>query len=521
MYSKPIQIGADADWVRVAAGWDHNIALKADGSLWAWGRNDKGQIGDGMVNINRYLPKRIGDRSDWGEVWAKRKCSFALREDGTLWGWGFNETGALGDGTAVNRWSPVQVGTDADWAWVSTDGLTTLGMKTDGTMWGWGRNEDGQVGDGTTVDRLDPVAVSDTNGVPTDGWVSFKVGPASYAIGGDGSLWRWGHHEDGDILGPTQYGSDTDWIHISNNGHSVVATKTDGSLWAWGTNFAGILGVGDFENRSAPTRVGHAEDWLAAAIGPTFTLGLKQDGSLYAWGDNDGSCALGFGDYHRSHVFAITTKANQWGMTSEPRSAGLYDARTITLSPKRGCIIADVLVDGVSVGQVDEVTFNSVTENHEVEAGFMRNIGWQYITATHSDGGDVTDDGVNVVLSGDPLSFTITPDEGYSLLELRINGQPVPLCRTYTFGQVMDNGTIHAVFTAVPDYDSDTDGLVDNWELEYFNELGQGPNDDYDGDGFTNTQECDAGTDPTSAASKPGAGQPLSAIMLLWMEIEE
>ncbi|MDR0441863.1 MAG: hypothetical protein LBH44_00480 [Treponema sp.] len=155
----PLRIGSDTDWTSVSVGTSHTLALKENGSLWAWGANTSGQLGDGTsgsVN-NKASPVQIG--TGWASVTAGNTHTLAIKTDGSLLAWGGNNFGCLGDGTTTNRASPVRIGTDTDWASVHCAGGLTIALKTNGELWAWGRNESGQIGDGTTSDRYSPVRV--------------------------------------------------------------------------------------------------------------------------------------------------------------------------------------------------------------------------------------------------------------------------------------------------------------------------------------------------------------------------
>jgi alpha-tubulin suppressor-like RCC1 family protein len=146
----PVRIGTDNDWASVATGMLHTVAIKTDGSLWAWGESRRGEVGDGETGV-RLIPTRIGDDYNWASVSAggyqgahnNPGHTLAIRTDGTLWAWGNNQMGQLGDGTSRGRWddiqlSPVQIGTDTDWASVYAGGWGSLATKTDGSLWAWG-----------------------------------------------------------------------------------------------------------------------------------------------------------------------------------------------------------------------------------------------------------------------------------------------------------------------------------------------------------------------------------------------
>ena len=234
--------GAGATWTQVTASASSSLSVRSDGSLWGWGRNHHGQLGDG-TDIDRRVPTRIGTASDWQAVAAVIHHSLALKTDGSLWAWGDNEYGQLGDGTDIDRRVPTRIGTASDWQVVAAGHHHSLALKTDGSLWTWGRNQYGQLGDGTHTDR----------------WI------------------------------PARIGTDSDWQAVASGCDHCLALKTDGSLWAWGYNMSGKLGdgtAGTNNNRSAPTRIGTAFDWQVVAAGYHHSLALKTDGSLWAWGSS-------------------------------------------------------------------------------------------------------------------------------------------------------------------------------------------------------------------------------------------
>lgn len=169
--------------VTVAAGSEHTLALKTDGSLWAWGKNRSGQLGDGTT-VNKSSPIRIGSDNNWKAVTAGRSHTLALKTDGSLWAWGGNNAGQLGDGPGINKTSPVRIGSTSDWKAVTAGDLHTLALKTDGSLWSWGYNFYGHLGDGTTSPRTSPVRI----GSAID-WNQVTAGSDySFALKTDGSL---------------------------------------------------------------------------------------------------------------------------------------------------------------------------------------------------------------------------------------------------------------------------------------------------------------------------------------------
>ena len=259
-----VQVGSDTDvWEAVSAGGYHTLALKSDGSLWAWGYNNHGQLGDGTIETRNVPTRVVSATDDWVAVSAEEYHTLALKSDGTLWAWGDNEYGELGVDTGDDDYSdePVQVGSADDWQAVSAGEYFSLGIKTDGTLWAWGANNVGQLGVDTGVDDHSDV--------------------------------------------PVQVGSDTDvWEAVSAGDRHSMALKADGSLWAWGSNINGQLGVETPEEKHVPTRVvSDADDWEAVSAGGQHTLAFKTDGSLWAWGWNVfGQLGVDIAAYNHSNV---------------------------------------------------------------------------------------------------------------------------------------------------------------------------------------------------------------------------
>lgn len=256
----PIQIMSGAS--AVAAGTYHSLGLKTDGSLWAWGSNSYGQLGDGTLTM-RCTPVQVltGARAvAAGGRWTAG-YTLALKTDGSLWAWGSNYNGQLGDGTTTERRSPIQVLTGVDAMAAGGAGLTTTfaghsaAVKTDGSLWAWGSNYYGQLGDGTTTNRLLPVQVLTGVAAVSAG------GLHTMAIKTDGSLWAWGYNYNGQLGDGTTANRLTavqvltGVAAVSAGPDYTLARKTDGSLWAWGRNNLGQLGDGTYVDRLTPVQV--------------------------------------------------------------------------------------------------------------------------------------------------------------------------------------------------------------------------------------------------------------------------
>ena len=292
----PAQVGADRNWAAVSAGENYTVALKTDGSLWAWGLNDNGQLGNSSYT-DSYIPERIGTETDWALVSAGYSHTAALKTDGSLWAWGYNWYGQLGDDGIGNKYIPVRIGTETDWVAVSTGENYTVALKTDGSLWVWGDNWYSQLGLGSIRGQIRvPVRV----GTETD-WAAISTGKDhSVALKTDGSLWEWGYLNKSysPLRAPIRIGTETDWVAVSAGYSHAIALKDDGSLWAWGADYHGQLGLGsNMEQIHVPARVGTETDWSAISADGAHTAALKDDGSLWTFGLNNygqlGSDTLG------------------------------------------------------------------------------------------------------------------------------------------------------------------------------------------------------------------------------------
>lgn len=285
--SSPTQVGSLTDWTVVS----QRGAIRMNGTLWLWGNNASGQVGDN-TRINSSSPVQIGALTNWSDLsTVNSSLSGAIKTDGTLWLWGNNSFGQLGDGTVVYRSSPVQIGALTNWAKVSAS-IVSAAIKTDGTLWTWGFNGWGSLGTGDKVYRSSPVQV----GALTN-WYSVSSAPNVAAVKTDGTLWGWGlNSSDGGVgdntrvnkSSPVQVGALTNWKIAVAGSQNTLALKTDGTLWSWGYNGQGQLGQNDIVSRSSPVQIGSLTDWASVTRGSgsqAFSA-IKADGTLWAWGLN-------------------------------------------------------------------------------------------------------------------------------------------------------------------------------------------------------------------------------------------
>jgi alpha-tubulin suppressor-like RCC1 family protein len=267
--SSPVQLGALSTWSNVAVGIFGAGAIKTDGTLWLWGRNNYGQLGINNIDSpsTAQSPIQVGALTNWSKITMAKYVVLAIKTNGTLWAWGDSSVAAnhgLNISTKVS--SPTQVGTDTNWSLVCSRFYSTAAIKTDGTLWAWGYNSVGNLGlNSAGVHRSSPVQVG-----ALSNWSKVNIGAQSVcAIKTDGTLWMWGNNNNGQLglndrvtkSSPTQIGTDTNWSLVNTDAYSTIALKTNGTLWMWGFNDRGQLGFNDAVNRSSPTQIGTGTNW--------------------------------------------------------------------------------------------------------------------------------------------------------------------------------------------------------------------------------------------------------------------
>ncbi len=297
-----VEVGAGEPWAQVSAGEEHSCAVRQDGTLWCWGHNTTGQIGDGAVGgaFTRIEPVQVGLSDDWRGVFAGDEHTCGRRADDTLWCWG--DGNALGDGGgSAFASSPVMVAGPSTWTALprGSAGAHTCAIASDQTVWCWGEGDQGQLGNGQDLASDEPIQV-DLGADAVS--VSVALG-RSCAVLDDQTLWCWGSNSN-QVLGlpastpssstPIQIHEDQAWADVRVSLQHTCATDVDGAAWCWGSNWAGQVGdhTSGADNsprlQAAPVGVPAlaepSNDWVSIVSGGAHGCGVRDDGTAWCWG---------------------------------------------------------------------------------------------------------------------------------------------------------------------------------------------------------------------------------------------
>lgn len=290
-------LGPDLTGIADVDTGSHALVLRDDGTVWGWGANSRGQLGNGDPVSRLRWPVQALGLDDMVAVDASAAVSngfsMALRADGTVWTWGYGSSGQLGDGSSGALHSsaiPSKVPDLTGVVDIAAGASHSLALKEDGTVWAWGSNDYGQVGDGATQDRLEPTQVSELGDIVA---VEASNG-SSFALRADGTVWAWGANFVGQLGDgttqhralPTRVDGLDNVVRLSAFSGHVLASKTDGTVWAWGHNRYGQLGDGATQDRLQPVQMVGLSDITSVAAGTRHSVAVRQDGTVWAWGRN-------------------------------------------------------------------------------------------------------------------------------------------------------------------------------------------------------------------------------------------
>ncbi|HIJ88177.1 MAG TPA: hypothetical protein HPP97_10945, partial [Desulfuromonadales bacterium] len=391
----PFRVNGLPEISAVAGGGGHSVALAKDGTVWTWGLNMYGQLGIGST-VNSPVPAKVSGLNGVVAISAGMHHVMALKNDGTVWAWG-NNSGSLGNGTLTGSLVPVQMIGLSGITAVSAGAIHSVALKNDGTVWACGYNNYGEVGNGTTTSVYTPVQVPNVSGV-----TAISAGQyITMILKNDGTAWAWGSNYDGELgngtnvrsLVPVQPTGLADVKAIAAGSSHSMAVKKDGTVWAWGSNLDGQLGDGTTTNRLAPVQVNGLSGFISVRGGAWYSTALKDDATLRGWGQNAygqlgiGGSAINFPTPVQSAI---------------------------------GVITADKTISA-------RFTINSYT-----------------ISATADSNGTITGPATATYYSN--ATYAITPNSGYYIAGVTVDGVAVGAVASYTFSSISANHSISATF---------------------------------------------------------------------------
>jgi alpha-tubulin suppressor-like RCC1 family protein len=297
----PAQVSGLSGMIAIAAGNNFTVALKNDGTVWAWGSNSNGQLANGTPG-NSLSPVPVSGISGVKAIAAGWAHTVALKQDGTVWAWGSNSNGQLGNGTSgagTDSNVPVQAGVASGLSnaiGVAAGYNHTVVLINGGAVWAWGANSNGQLGNGTTTDSNLPVVVSGLGTIMAiAAGNNFTLALQNSEL--DSTLWACGSNNNGQLGDGTTTDRTTierigamsrsGVIGIAAGYDHAVAMKSDGTVWTWGNNSNGQLGNGSTTGNLTPVQVSGLSGVVAIAAGQQDTAALKTDGTVWTWGLND------------------------------------------------------------------------------------------------------------------------------------------------------------------------------------------------------------------------------------------
>ena len=365
----PVPVATITGITAVAAGMNHSLALKNDGTVWAWGSDTMGQLGDNASHGDRYTPAKVATLTGITAIAAGWWHSIALKNDGTVWTWGRDSWGQLGDNAAlVDQPTPVMIPSLAGIVAISAGQSHSLALKNDGTVWSWGSDVMGQLGDNASnTDHPTPVAVANLTGI-----IAIAAGAlTSFALKSDGTEWSWGNGASGELgniayagghtMTPVPITTLTDIIAIAGGEKHALALKIDGTAWSWGEDNNGELGDdAALVPQYTPVPVAALTGIIAISAGAWHSLALKNNGTVWSWG-GDSKGELG----------------NNFGLVDQPTPV-LVGSCTVTPLPVEIISFTAIPVNNKTV-LTEWTTASEINNDHFTVERSVNNANWEYV----------------------------------------------------------------------------------------------------------------------------------------------
>lgn len=376
------EVNASSYQTKIIAGEAHSILLRRDGTVWAWGENENGQLGIGTT-VDSTVPVQVSNLENIIDIDTFRDHNIALKSDGTVWTWGHNNWSQLGHGTNVDILEPTKVESLTDVESIAAGYLHTVVSKSDGTVWTWGNNSDGQIGNGTKDSQLTPTQATGLNGV-----VKVSAGlKHTLAVTEDGTLYGWGRNsyyqlasnDTSDVLIPIEISAISNVKSIDAGDYHTIVILEDKTVWCWGSNAKGQLGNNSYSNSPTPQKVLDNGVYIDAGSDTSFAVTEDFGGQrqLWGWGQtyydligddtindmliptsiNTTEAITQVSAYY-SHAVAVTSRNEVlvWGWDMGNR---LGITSSTPVKPDLNLPIIDIELDSFSVSDITETTANA------------------------------------------------------------------------------------------------------------------------------------------------------------------
>jgi alpha-tubulin suppressor-like RCC1 family protein len=300
--SSPLQVGSSSTWSQVATNeyaTQISFALQNNGTVWGCGYGGRGALGNNSTSLfPPYFIQPTSPTNSWAQV-ASSLWTMAIQSNGTLWSWGYSLSGESGLNTTSNSSSPVQLGS-ALWSKIACAYFCSAAIQSNGTLWAWGSNRNGQIGNNST--QISPGFSSPIQIGSQSYWTSVFVGQQNnFAIQSNGTLWGWGasgfgrmgNNTSASFSSPVQVSTLSNWSQVACGYNHNQGILSDGTLWGWGANSFGQIGNNSMLfGVSSPAQIGSLSTWVQVACGYNFSMAIQSNGTLWAWGVNT-LCQLG------------------------------------------------------------------------------------------------------------------------------------------------------------------------------------------------------------------------------------
>ena len=330
--SIPVQVDVVSNIIRVAAGAQHTLALRADGVVFAWGANSYGQLGNGR-SADALRPVEALSLTGVTQIVAGAYHSLALKSDGTVWVWGGNWWGQLGVGNVVDTNRPVRNYSLSSIGEIAAGAYHSAALSRSQVVYGWGWNRHGQIGNATFADSLSPASLGVIDGakrISAGGWHTLVVADPPPMEIGQGALAGTLYSAGDNAIGQLALGDDVDrntftkvsdeaYVMVETGFFHTIALKADGTVWTSGANWAGQLGLLDYEARAAFVQVPGMSNAVFVAAGAESSMAITSDGKLWLCG------ASGFGEWASNTFTEVSTLS---GVVSVAGGVGFIFAQT-------------------------------------------------------------------------------------------------------------------------------------------------------------------------------------------------